>query len=598
MTTEAIPQAFAEESRELLEQAEDTLLELERAPQDPDLINALFRAVHTIKGSAGLFGLDEVVGFTHLAESVMGRIREGHMMLDDGLLNLFLQARDHISVLVESALAGETGLTPETRANGVALAAELSFHLDDKGENPPGPEPDPGADIPVAEGQRVASSTWHLSLRFNPAVLRDGMDPMSFFRYLSTIGDIVEIVTVDDGLPASDQLDAECCYLGFEIELRSETDKQTIESVFEFVQDDCELHILPPNSYVSEYIQVIESLPEENLRIGEILTLCGALTQRELQIALDQQTTLAQVVPTLGEIVVERNEVDQPIVDAALAKQQQVREQKAENLSSVRVNADKLESLINLVGEMVIAGANTSLLARNLGEPGLIEATENVARLVEEIRDTALGLRMVQIGDTFNRFRRVVRELSRDIGKDIELHLTGGDTELDKTVVEKISDPLMHLVRNALDHGLERPAERRAAGKPDKGNVYLNAHHDSGSIVIEVSDDGRGLARDKILTKALDNGLVKPNQNLTDGDVYRLIFEPGFSTAEQVTNISGRGVGMDVVRRNIDALRGLVDVSSEEGRGTKISIRLPLTLAIIDGFLVRIGPSAYVCSPP
>jgi two-component system chemotaxis sensor kinase CheA len=260
----------------------------------------------------------------------------------------------------------------------------------------------------------------------------------------------------------------------------------------------------------------------------------------------------------------------------------------------IRVEADKLDQLINLVGELVIAGSGTQLLAQRAGLPTLVESSAHMSRLVEEVRDTALGLRMVQIGATFQRFQRVVRDVSLELSKDIELVISGGDTELDKSVVERIGDPLMHLVRNAMDHGIEPPEARTASGKPAKAQVRLNAFHDSGSIVIEISDDGRGLNREKIVRKARERGLVAEGAALSEQEIFRLIFEPGFSTADQVSNLSGRGVGMDVVKRSIEALRGTVELHSRPAIGTTVRIRLPLTLAIIDGFLVGVGPAQYV----
>lgn len=279
---------------------------------------------------------------------------------------------------------------------------------------------------------------------------------------------------------------------------------------------------------------------------------------------------------------------------AALDKQKQVKEHKSNEANLIRIDADKLDQLINLVGELIIAGASTNLIAQRTGEADLLEATATMSRLVEEVRDSALKLRMVQIGATFNRFQRVVRDVSRELGKDIELAINGAETELDKTVVEKIGDPLTHLVRNSMDHGIEPAEVRVARGKPTKGMLTLNAHHDAGSIVIEVSDDGGGLNKQRILKKAIERGLVSEGDNLSDKEIYNLIFEAGFSTAETVSNLSGRGVGMDVVRRNITALRGTVDLDSVEGQGTVVRIRLPLTLAIIDGFLVGVGSAVYV----
>ncbi len=354
---------------------------------------------------------------------------------------------------------------------------------------------------------------------------------------------------------------------------------------------------MPPHSKVAEYIELIKSLPEDEKRLGDMLIATGALTRQELEEGLNTQQQSAkpgEPAPPLGKILVEQHSVEQEVVQAALDKQSQSREIKSKENRYVRVHADKLDELIGLVGELVIAGAGANLLAQRANDSSLQEATSTMSRLVEEIRDGALKLRMVPIGDTFSRFQRVVRDVSKELGKEIDLVISGAETELDKTVVEKIGDPLMHLVRNAMDHGIESAEMRLAAGKPAKGTLKLNAYHDSGSIVIEISDDGGGLNRDRILQKALERGLIQPNHNLTDPEIYNLIFEAGFSTAEAVTNLSGRGVGMDVVKRNIVALRGTVDLDSQAGAGTTVRIRLPLTLAIIDGFLVGVGKSAYV----
>jgi len=281
-------------------------------------------------------------------------------------------------------------------------------------------------------------------------------------------------------------------------------------------------------------------------------------------------------------------------VQAALDKQHQVMESRQKESRFVRVHAEKLDELINLVGELVIAAAGTSLLANASQDDVLQESLSSVSALVEAIRDGALRLRMVPIGDTFNRFQRVVHDVSHELNKTIELQISGGDTELDKSVVEKIGDPLMHLLRNAMDHGIEPPATRLAAGKPAAGLLKLNAYHDSGSIVIEIADDGGGLNKERIVQKARERGLITGDAQLSEQEIFNLIFEPGFSTAAAVTNLSGRGVGMDVVKRNITALRGSVELNSVSGQGTTVRIRLPLTLAIIDGFLVGVGQASYV----
>ncbi|RYZ92894.1 MAG: chemotaxis protein CheA, partial [Moraxellaceae bacterium] len=449
----------------------------------------------------------------------------------------------------------------------------------------------------ISDERTVTSDLWHISLRFGVDVYKNGMDPSSFLRYLATVGQIINITTLSDTLPAAATMDAELCYLGFELDLQSNADKAAIASVFDFVSDDCVIHILPPHSKVEEYLQMISALPESDTRLGELLVNSGALTPQELEEGLLQQKHRAESSGQpafLGEILIEQRSVEPELIQAALDKQTQISDKKNKESHFIRVQADKLDALINLVGELVIAGAGASLLAQKSKQSDFFEATSRVTELVEQIRDGALRMRMVPVGDTFNRFQRVVRDVSQELGKDIELKITGGDTEVDKTVVEKISDPLMHLLRNSMDHGIESPERRLAAGKPARGTLSLNAYHDSGSIVIEIIDDGGGLNRERILKKAIERELIPSGANLSDHEIYQLIFEPGFSTAEAVTNLSGRGVGMDVVKRNIAALRGSIELDSQAGVGTSVRIRLPLTLAIIDGFLVGVGQTSYI----
>ncbi|MDE3118647.1 MAG: chemotaxis protein CheA [Nitrospirota bacterium] len=598
-------QTFAAESRELLGNMEEALLRLEADSGEKDDINAVFRAAHTIKGSAGLFGFDGIVSFTHKVEHLLDRLRDGAMGLDADCVALLLACCDHIGALIEDAVSGRP-LSAELAATWRVLHEKLEGYLGPSAKPQPQAGASEAAPLPAGQPQEPnsAADDWHISLRFGREVLRNGMDPLAFLRYLATVGDIVHLTTITDALPHAEEMDPEACYLGFEISLKSQADKAAIESVFEFVREDCAIRILPPRSKLSEYIALIEELPENTMRLGDILVKSGALTQAELDRSLRQQTAEAAQAPAsvadgapprpLGEILVQEGRVAQSVVHAALDKQQQVREHKAQENRFIRVEADKLDQLINLVGELVIAGAGTHLLAQRAGLGDVLESASTLSRLLEEVRNNALGLRMVQIGATFQKFQRVVRDVSRDLGKDIELVITGGDTELDKSVVEQIGDPLMHLVRNAMDHGIEPHDVRLAAGKPARARLTLHAYHDSGSIVIEVSDDGGGLKRDKILKKARERGLVGEGQSLTDAEVHRLIFEPGFSTADQVSNLSGRGVGMDVVKRNIEALRGTVELTSRESVGTTVRIRLPLTLAIIDGFLVGVGPARYV----
>ncbi|HZW14426.1 MAG TPA: chemotaxis protein CheA [Noviherbaspirillum sp.] len=581
---QALP-TFIAESRELLEDMENALLVAEQAEDKTEIVNAVFRAAHTIKGSAGLFGLDDIVAFTHVAESVLDRVRGGQLIIAGELVSLLLSCCDHINALINGVEAGQLEMDEGLRPQGAQLAEALSVYL-------AAPVEEPDEEPARAQDNSGASASdagmWHLSLRFDREVLRNGMDPLSFIRYLGTLGEIVGILSLHDALPPEAEMDPECNYLGYEIAFRSSADQASIEGVFDFVTDYCQLRILPPQSPPRVYRDMMQRLPAHADRLRHMLVGCGTIGAGDLSFADERPATSTDV----GVAAASKCPAQPETADPSALRQRPGKEHVQES-RSIRVDADKLDQLINLVGELIIAGASASLVARRARASDLQEAMSKVSSLVEDVRDSALQLRMVKIGATFNRFQRIVHDVSRDLGKEIALVIDGEDTELDKTVIEKIGDPLTHLVRNAMDHGIEPAEVRLASGKPARGTVSLNAYHDSGSIVIAVSDDGGGLKRDRILAKAIERGLVEPSQHLEDDEIYKLIFEPDFSTADQVSNLSGRGVGMDVVKRNITALRGTVGVQTTEGTGTTITVRLPLTLAIIDGFLVEVGKSVF-----
>ncbi|KOP51054.1 chemotaxis protein CheA [Pseudomonas coronafaciens pv. porri] len=555
-------QTFIVEARELLQAMEESLLQLESEPGDVDAIGAVFRAAHTIKGSAGLFGLTPIVSFTHIVEDVLDRLREGSVSVDAQLIAVLLKSGDHMLELIDVVASRGEQLQPPALEREAALRQALQvYQAPDTTQ-----AAEEAAATGVTDGEEVEAS-WHISLRFGVDVFRNGMDPLSFLRYLNTLGQMVKVTTVTDSIPAVESWDPESCHLGFEIEFRSAAGHAAINEVFDFVREDCAVEIT-----------LIDQVEADAEPVGTEL-----VSQNE------RSTVVAS-----GELLGDQRAVPREPGIATVVDRSQSGDQKSKDGRYVRVNADKLDELINLVGELVIASAGASLLAKSCDNDPLQEASSTVSGLVEQILDGALHLRMIPIGDTFNRFRRVVRDVSQELGKDIDLIINGAETELDKTVVEKIGDPLMHLLRNSMDHGIESAEARRAAGKPAKGHLSLNAYHDSGSIVIEIADDGAGLNRERILDKAQQRGLVAAGASLTDQEIYNLIFEPGFSTAEAVTNLSGRGVGMDVVKRNITLLRGTVDLDSQPGQGTIVRIRLPLTLAIINGFLVGIDQSTYV----
>jgi two-component system chemotaxis sensor kinase CheA len=589
---EAMP-AFISEAREQIENVEQLLLQLEDSPDDADLLNALFRCAHTVKGSAGVFGLDKVVAFTHHVEGLLDNMREGLVALTPELSTLLLQCNDQIRILVDAATSTDTDLS-ESEPDRLALVAHLQAIS--------APAPVPVA-TPVSEKaadkaeQADGRNRWHVSVQFGVDTFRNGMDPWAIIAYLQGLGQMASIVHDDSAVPSLEQIDPESCHMAFEFGLVSEVGREAIEGAFAFVREDCVLHVLGPDTEPGAFDKLIQSQPQRP-RLGELLLEMGVITPHQLKAGLDVQADQKandEPVQPLGEILSKDLAVPLRVVEAGLKKQKQREGQAAEDGRFIRVQADRLDAVINLLGELVVAGAGATLMARETRHSSLIEANAHMARLIEEIRNGTLQLRMVPIGETFSRFRRVVRDTAAELDKDVTLEIVGGETELDKSMVERIADPLMHLVRNALDHGLEAPAERVAAGKAPQGRLTLSACHESGSVLIRIKDDGRGVNRERVLARAWERGLVEKGVTPPDNEVLKLIFEPGFSTAEKITNLSGRGVGMDVVRKNIEALRGTVQISSPpSGGGTQIEIRLPLTLAIIDGFLVGVGDSKFI----
>ena len=590
---EALP-AFISEAREQIEAIEQLMLQLEDAPDDRELLDALFRCAHTVKGSAGIFGLDAVVGFTHHVETLLDRLRDGKLALTPELSTLLLQCNDQIRLLVDAALA-----PPADDTHALAARAALVDRLQAASGDRPQDGPDPSGQ----PAQVAGLPCWHLSVQFGTETFRNGMDPLAILGYVAGLGAIPRRACDWAAVPTLEAINPESCHLAFEFSLETTATRAEIEAAFSFVRDDCVLHLIAPPATPGDFASLIEALPDSP-RLGDMLVSIGAISAGQLAQALRHQA--AEVVAgtpvrPLGEILQAEVGVTAQVVDAALQKQGRQRSagsavgaSPTDDHRYIRVHADRLDAVINLLGELVTASAGGLLLARQSRQRTLVEANHQISALVEEIRNGTLQLRMVPIGETFSRFRRVVRDTAAELGKDVAFEIVGGDTELDKSVVERIADPLMHLVRNALDHGLEAPAERVASGKPAQGKLTLSACHESGSILICIQDDGRGIHRDKVLQRAWDRGLVEHGVTPPDADILKLIFEPGFSTAEKVTNLSGRGVGMDVVRRNIEALRGTVTVFSEVGEGSCIEIRLPLTLAIIDGFLVGVGASKFI----
>jgi len=591
-------QIFVAEAEELLLEMEDALLELENR-QDDEILNLIFRAAHTIKGSAGLFGFDHIIHFTHVVENVLDDMRNCLIPITSELITVLMRSKDHINELINALPDEDNYDAEEEKAILELLSAFKEFEASTGSETEMDLEPK--SEVEQDDGESSADSEhYHISLRLGLDTFRQGFDPSAMFKQMDDIGKVKEAILIENTIPLLTDMDSESCYMGWEIALYSQVDKEAISEIFEFLEGVV-YTILPPKSKVTDYKHLIQQLPEEDdLALGQILLQTGSLTEEELGLILHQQSQQQQSVdpnippPMTGELLVENKIVRQEVVEEALEKQKKVQTKKQQSMSFVKVDSAKLDKLVNLVGELVINGAKMNQLSERFDDDDLNETMESMVMSLEEMRETALGLRMIPIGATFNRFHRVVRDISNDLEKDIRLEIYGAETELDKTVIEKIADPLMHLVRNSLDHGIEMPDDRVRAGKSREGLIKLNAHHEAGMIVIEISDDGKGLDAEQLLNKAIEKGIVKENQKLSQHEIYNLIFEAGFSMAKEISNISGRGVGMDVVRRNIEALRGSIQIASEKGVGTTISIQLPLTLAIIDGFHINVDQEEFI----
>ena len=603
----AILPAFISEATEQIDSIEALLLEIEESPQDKELLNSLFRCAHTVKGSAGIFGLNRVVEFTHHIETLLDKMREGLIPFGPHIGTLLLQCNDQMRYLIELGFDDDAD-TELQQVQRQMLVASLQA-LTSPSQSTANAAADANAASTLSEvNPPVDSQTvWLITANFGSETFRSGMDPMAVARYLGTMGDVVAMAWNTDRVPPIADLVHDTCYTSFVLELRSSSTQAEIEEAFSFVEDDCEFHVIARETAHEKMKRSIDELPDVP-RIGDMLLAVGAVSESALSSALESQegSDIAEVNrPKLGTMLVEQAGVSPDLVQAALSKQQKIRDKHSgEEGRFIRVQADRLDTVINLLGELVIAGAGTGAALAAFEDTHeitvealietLVESNQNMNRLIEEIRNSTLGLRMVPVGETFTRFKRVVRDTASSLGKEVQFEIQGGETELDKSMVEKIADPLMHLVRNSLDHGLEAPAERVENGKAPVGHLTLSARHEAGAILIRIEDDGRGINRDRVLQRAWDKGLVERGVVPGDDAINMLIFEPGFSTAEQVTNLSGRGVGMDVVRSNIEALRGSIKLNSRAGKGLTVDIRLPLTLAIIDGFLVGVGDSKFV----
>lgn len=551
-------EAFRIEAGELLEATEQALLDLSHDLTSRELIDTVFRGMHTLKGSGAMFGFDALAAFTHHCETAFDKVRKGQARASAELVALTLSAMDHMRTLIDQP--NGDGVDNES----ADLLAGLQALLDGEGAAAVVDCRDDAAHDTTERPDTGLGQGWHLHFRLPANALATGTNPLLLLDELRELG-ATNFAAEFDAVPSLDELDPTQCLMGWSMDLPASANREVIEDVFLFVLDDMELSITPIVDANDEVGATAEDGPSD--------------------------TAVAVVPSPLPHATVGSAEVAS--AEPASAKAARGPSE------SVRVPAERLDLLMDRVGELVIVQSRLAQLAGNgisgpAGELALRSISEEVERLANELRDTMMVLRMVPIASLFGRFRRLVHDLARETGKSIDLTTDGESTEIDKTVSERLADPIVHLIRNACDHGLETEEERLAAGKAASGRIRLSAQQAGGEVLITIEDDGRGISRERVRAKAEANGLIQPGQVLSDGELLQLIFQPGFSTAAQITNLSGRGVGMDVVKRTIEGLRGHIDMTSEPGKGSVITLRIPLTLAIIDGLLVRVGQNNYV----
>ena len=598
--------AFFEEAAEHLAIVEDGLLQLEQHPEDLDLLNKIFRSAHSIKGTSGMFGFNTVAQFTHKMETLLDLLRNGQKVVTPVIADLLLKSTDCLKTLIDAAKSGSAVDDETVQRFTTELAAASSSRSQPPAQGTSGTNQASSPLPPVS----CPTPLYQYAIAWTPPhwLFQRGLDPLQIFKELATLGTLTQITVDISKLPELAAMDPEKCYLSWTMQLETAKDRSVVDAVFEFVREDSQLSIKERETLdvkretQDEQRTTNDVLRETNVAepgdpkpLGELLVEIGAVSRETLDKALSQQKRV-------GEILVEQHAVTPQQLEQALQKQKQKQQESAAqskktDTASIRVDTDKIDKLINLVGELVITQSMLSDLGSRFEMGQLSVLLERVAQLernTREIQERVMSIRMLPIGTAFSRFPRLVRDLSAKAGKKIQLVLSGEETELDKTVIESISDPLTHLVRNSADHGLEPPEERLDNNKPELGYIRLNAFHEGGNICITVEDDGRGLNRDKILAKAIKQGLIAENEKLSDDQIWALIFKPGFSTAEKVTDVSGRGVGMDVVKRNIEELSGTVSIKTVLGKGTIFTLKLPLTLAIIEGMTVRVGKETYI----
>lgn len=583
MSETAIREVFIGEAREIITNLESDIVQLEQNVHDKEIINRIFRYVHTLKGSSGIAGLNTVYEFTHSFENLLDDVRSEKLPVNMRIIDLILDSIDWI----KEEIFGEKEGSDDSIIKKTALLLRVT---DLKGGQVSLPARTGAGAAAVMDTKSSGERYYRIEASFKENIFEFGIDPLMIIEDLLALGEAVVKNADKRTIPAFADFDPEKCYIAWDIIIKTAEPVDKLNDVFIFVSDDNNITITDVTDRFKETESGTGYLHEK--KIGEILCEKGIITEDDLEEIVHLQ---AEEKSKFGDIVVKKGFASEDEVSEALKEQDSIR--KKIEVSTIRVDTGKLDNLLNLLGEIVIGQSALSRLAEDMDDDTsfqLKNALYGLDRTTREFQEQIMSIRMIPIGPTFEQFRRFVRDSARSIGKDVRLNIEGGDTELDKTVIERIGDPLKHMIRNAIDHGIESPEERERSGKPRLADITLRAFHQEGSVFIEISDDGRGIDLKRVREKGEAVGLIRPDEEPTKEKRLSLLFLPGFSTAKQVGDMSGRGVGMDVVKTNIEELRGTVEIRSTEGSGTRVRIKLPLTLAIIDGMLVNIGRNIYI----
>ncbi|MDM8515378.1 chemotaxis protein CheA [Desulfobacterales bacterium HSG16] len=578
-------EVYREEAEELLLELENSLLELEADPDNNQLIDRIFRALHTIKGSGAMFGFDDIANFSHELENTYDHVRNSRIPVTKNLIDMSLAAKDELRIMLSADETKKQNKEDELRLKEIVESFK-KLAQDEKLEETFIVSPDRES-VSALQINHESDEPVTYRIRFQPDenIFIQGTRPELLLNELNRLGEC-SLTGLTRDIPMLGEFNPCFCYIIWDIVLTTRRNIDAVRDVFIFVEDTALISI----DIID--MDIVEDSDHDYKRIGEILLEKKDITSQALHSTLKEQKRI-------GQILVDSSIVENENVESALKEQKHVKRIRDKHHmttggSSIRVAAEKLDSLVDLVGELVTLQARLNRKAAQLNDTELLSIAETAEYLTGELRESTMSIRMLPFSTTFTKFKRLVRDLCTDLGKTVVLETEGGETELDKNILEQLNDPLVHIIRNAIDHGMESGDLRTSIGKPQHGTVSLKAEHSGAHVIIRVIDDGPGLDTNAIFLKAVQKKMIAPDAELSEKEIHAFILTPGFSTAGQVSGVSGRGVGMDVVKRRIDELRGSTEIVSHKGQGTVIILKLPLTLAIIDGLLVKIEDQHFI----